>query len=393
MPDIHLPSRDASSPHDACYHGGAFFDAIGDEFDALARRHDVISADVLDAWFDPAPRVIDALAAHLAWALRTSPPTSGDGMRRVIARARRVDADSVLPGAGSSDLIFLALREWLHHDSRVLMLDPTYGEYAHVLERVISCQVDRLTLDRARGWAVDPDELSRRTEQGYDWVVLVNPNSPTGQHVPREILEAVMSRAPAHTRFWIDETYVEYAGAGQSLELFAARSPNVVICKSMSKMYALSGVRAGYLCGPAALMRELRAVAPPWSVSLPAQIAACEALRSVGYYRERWRETHALRAALAAELRTLEWDVVSGCANFLLCHLPATQPDAAALVAACRTRNLFLRDVREMGRCFDDRMVRVTVKDAETNRRMMDILRAVLAELAGAPAVAVSRYG
>ena len=75
MPDIHFPSRDTPIAHDACCHGGTFFDAIGDEFDALARRHDVISdavisVDVLDACFDPAPRVIDALAAHRAWTLR-----------------------------------------------------------------------------------------------------------------------------------------------------------------------------------------------------------------------------------------------------------------------------------------------------------------------------------
>jgi len=70
MTDIRLSSRNTPIAQNACYHGGAFFDAIGDEFDALARRHDVISDDVLDAWFDPAPRVIDALAAHRAWTLR-----------------------------------------------------------------------------------------------------------------------------------------------------------------------------------------------------------------------------------------------------------------------------------------------------------------------------------
>src|SRR3954469_10222756 len=124
------------------YHGGAFFEAVGDEFDRLAAKDDVISADVLDAWFDPAPAVLEALREHLPWTLRTSPPTSCDGMRRVIARTRGVDPANVLPGAGSSDLIFLALRHWVHQDSRVLILDPMYGEYAHVLEQVIGCRVD-----------------------------------------------------------------------------------------------------------------------------------------------------------------------------------------------------------------------------------------------------------
>jgi hypothetical protein len=49
----------------SCYHGGAFFEAIGTRFEDLGRRHQIINADVLDAWFDPAPRVIDALGEHL----------------------------------------------------------------------------------------------------------------------------------------------------------------------------------------------------------------------------------------------------------------------------------------------------------------------------------------
>ena len=90
----------------ACPHGGAFFDVIGDEFQTLERRHLTINADVLDAWFDPAPAVVQALSDHLAFAIRTSPPIEADGMRRAIARARGIPEASILPGAGSSSLIF-----------------------------------------------------------------------------------------------------------------------------------------------------------------------------------------------------------------------------------------------------------------------------------------------
>jgi histidinol-phosphate/aromatic aminotransferase/cobyric acid decarboxylase-like protein len=364
-----------------CYHGGAFFEAIGDEFDELSRKDDVINADVLDAWFDPAPSVLEAVAAHLPWTLKTSPPTGCEGMRRMLARARGVREENILPGAGSSDLIFLGLRHWLRPESRVLILDPMYGEYAHVLERVVGCRVDRLTLARAKNYSVECEQLATALERGYDWVMLVNPNSPTGQHVPRHHLESLLDAAPGTTRFWIDETYVEYAGPAQSLEQFAAASTNVVICKSMSKVYALSGARCAYLCGPAYLMDELRTISPPWAVSLPGQIAACEALRSVSYYRDRWNETHALREELSRDLRTLGWDVLPACANFVLCHLPVSQPEASVVVAECRKRNLFLRDVANMGACFDARTLRVAVKDARTNATMLEILRATLAGL------------
>jgi histidinol-phosphate/aromatic aminotransferase/cobyric acid decarboxylase-like protein len=362
---------------DGCYHGGAFFDAIGDEFDDLGRAGSVINADVLDAWFPPAPSVLHALMRQLAFALRTSPPTGCDGMRRVIARARGVSVESVLPGAGSSDLIFAAFQAWMTRASRVLILDPMYGEYAHVLERVIGARVDRLPLSHAASYDVAEDDLRRALAHSYDWIVLVNPNSPTGRYVPRNALSALLKDAPPSTRVWVDETYVDFAG-GESLERFAAESPNVVVCKSMSKAYALSGVRAGYLCGPPPLIHELRRRCPPWAVSLPAQIAACEALRAEGYYEARWRETGTLREELAVSLREIGLDIVPGCANFLLCRLPLDAPDAPMVVSIAREHGLFLRDVSSMGQTMGARDLRIAVKDRVTNQRMKLILRTVL---------------
>jgi histidinol-phosphate/aromatic aminotransferase/cobyric acid decarboxylase-like protein len=195
----------------------------------------------------------------------------------------------------------------------------------------------------------------------------------------REVLESILKAAPRSTRFWIDETYVEYAGLAQSLEQFAASSTNVMICKSMSKVYALSGVRCAYLCGPAGMIAELRPLSPPWAVSLPGQIAACEALKSMPYYEERWRETHKLREELASELKQLGWKVFPGCANFLLCELPTDQPLVRGLVEACRKQKLYLRDVTSMGECFDHRTLRIAVKDKQTNLKMLQIISNVLA--------------
>ncbi|MCW1884814.1 GNAT family N-acetyltransferase [Luteolibacter flavescens] len=111
-----------------CFHGGAFFGAIGAGFTSLERRHDIINADVLDAWFSPAPAVTDALRDHLPWLMRTSPPTDCEGLVVAISTARGIPASCVLPGAGSSDLIFRAFPRWLDSWSHVLLLDPTYGE-------------------------------------------------------------------------------------------------------------------------------------------------------------------------------------------------------------------------------------------------------------------------
>lgn len=371
---LEVPFRKPTS----CFHGGAFFEAIGPEFDHLDRRNRIINADVLDAWFPPSPGVMKALQQDLPWLLRTSPPTACEGMVRAIARARGVQPENILPGAGSSDLIFLALRHWLNAESRVLILDPTYGEYAHVLEHVVRCRVDRIALSRENNYQLDLEEFGRFAARGYDLIVLVNPNSPTGQHVSRLQLENALRVVPSSTRVWVDETYIEYARENESLEEFAISTPNVVVCKSMSKVYALSGARAAYLCGPVEVIGDLRAINPPWAVSLVAQVAAVAALQDLGYYAARYAETHLLREELAEKIAEVTgWQVLPGIANFILCHLPEHGMDAATLVKQCRARGFFLRDAGAMGRGLGRHTVRIAVKERQTNERMVEILKRV----------------
>src|SRR5437764_9404775 len=88
------------------FHGGRFFEAIGTDFQTLGREAHVISADVLDAWFDPAPQVIRKVREFIPFLLRTSPPIYAEGLVRAIARTRGLSEDSILTGAGSSDLLF-----------------------------------------------------------------------------------------------------------------------------------------------------------------------------------------------------------------------------------------------------------------------------------------------
>jgi histidinol-phosphate/aromatic aminotransferase/cobyric acid decarboxylase-like protein/GNAT superfamily N-acetyltransferase len=360
-----------------CFHGGAFFSAIGESFDDLTRREQIINADVLDAWFPPSPRVLDALQEHLAWLLKTSPPTACEGLIDTIANVRGVKSENILPGAGSSDLIFRAFRQWLSPNSQTLILDPTYGEYAHVLENVIGCTVDRMELCAMQNYDVPLDRLEAALHDGYDLVILVNPNSPTGRHIPKAALEAVLCGAPERTRIWVDETYVEYAGAAASLERFAAQSENVLVCKSMSKVYALSGARVGYVCAGTHQLADLRAVTPPWVVGLLAQVAGVNALLDPAYYAARYAETSLLRKNLADGLRECGYWVVPGVANFLMCHLPESGPSADWLVRECREHGLFLRNASRMGSQVGDRAIRVAVKDRASIRQILRTLQKV----------------
>lgn len=363
-----------------CFHGGAFFAAIGERFDSLDRRNAVINADVLDAWFPPAPGVLAALTDHLEWCARTSPPTNCAGLRAAIAESRGLPPDAVLVGAGSSDLIFLAFREWLGRGSRALILDPSYGEYAHVFDRVIGCHTERFPLLRADGWSPDIERLAARLEEGrYDAFVLVNPNNPTGHHLPRAVVEQLLDRVPATTRVWIDEAYLDYVAPNDSLEHVAARRRNVFVCKSMSKVYALSGMRAAYLVGAPAGIAQLRRLTPPWAVSLPAQLAAVRALEDLPYYVKRWRETTALRARLRGMLERIPGiEEVTGNANFLLVHLDPLGPTAKMVLGGCQTENVFLRDLGSMGTRMGTHVLRTAVKNTSRNSAIASaIARAV----------------
>lgn len=373
---------------DGCEHGGVSFTAIGTDFRTLHRRHRIVAADVLDAWFPPAPGVRAVLTEDPAWAARTSPPTGAEGLVAEIAVARAIPAETLVVGAGSSDLIFRAFGQWLTPESRVLLMDPGYGEYAHVTEKVIGCRVDRFRLRREDGWRIDPARLSAAVVSGdYDLVVVVNPNNPTGRHAPAAELRSLIATAPARTRWWIDEAYLGYVGLAESLADLAATDPRVVVCSSLSKMYALSGMRAAYLVAEPATAARLRRWTPPWPVSLPAQLAAVAALRDPAYYSDRWLHTHVLRRQLAADLAELDEDttVEEAVANFLTVILPTGGPSAAQVVNECRRHDVYLRDLSPLSSLYQGRGVRIAVKDTAENARIVAAFRAALDVLRPGP--------
>jgi histidinol-phosphate/aromatic aminotransferase/cobyric acid decarboxylase-like protein len=114
-------------------------------------------------------------------------------------------------------------------------------------------------------------------------------------------------------------------------------------------------------------------------VSLPGQIAAVAPLRDPDYYAARYRETHALREHLVADLHARTFlEAVPSVANFVLCHLPPDGPDAATVCTHCRAHGVYLRDAANMSRSIGAHALRIAVKDAETNRRLVDILARVL---------------
>ena len=384
------------------FHGGAAWGHFGrDIMDTPRRREGVVNADVLDAPFDPSPHVLkamgygDADTDHASWLLRTSPPTHSEGMIAAISKARGVPEICVLCAGGSSSLMFLAIPRLVAKSSRVALLDPTYGEYRHIFQHLVGCTVDVIDCDPAAGCVADARIMEDKLVSGhYDLVVIVNPNSPTGQYIPKAELEDILKRRAPATKVWIDETYIEYAQVDAlkdsailsighpstySLETFAASETGVFVCKSMSKMYALSGARAAYLVGSASQISMLKAYNPPWSVSLIGQAAAIHALRpaSMAYYLSAWADVVAERRWMEEQLRARFRGIriVSGsCASYLLIFLPASAPTAAKVVAVCAAQGVYLRNACSMGIKMGDRAIRIAIKGRGDNLRVLRVL-------------------
>ena len=364
------------------YHGGGFFQDIGPRFDRLERRHAIINADVVDAWYDPSPRVIEAVSGCLPWLLKTSPPTHAEGLVEAISEVRGIPADCLLVGGGSSDLMYLAFPHLLSPGERVVILDPMYGEYAHILEHVVDADVRRCFLDRRSGFAPDLDALLAQAA-GAAMVVLVNPNNPTGTCVTAEFMQALRAGLDPRALLFIDETYIDYVSPSPSMERRVADHDNLIILKSMSKFYALSGARVAYLAASPAIIAHLSVSSPPWPVGLPAQVAAVAALGDEAYYRQRIRLTHRLRERLAADLRSLPGlRVYDSIANFILMQLLDGGAAAESVYQAMKLRGVHIRNCDSQSLQFNGDFIRTAVKDAAANQRIAAALREVLEEVA-----------
>jgi histidinol-phosphate/aromatic aminotransferase/cobyric acid decarboxylase-like protein len=358
-----------------CYHGGAFFSAIGNDFFDLERSNTVISADVLDAWFDPSPKVIAAIREYLPWVLKTSPPNHSEGLIKTISNIKNIPAENILLNAGSSKLMFSVLPKIITKNSNVLLLNPTYGEYRFILENLIHCNIVWLSEHKSSKYDFDVHKLLKTIiDRKIDVVILVNPNNPTGQFFTRDELKYLCKRIPETTVLWVDEAYIDYVGLRNSIEDIAYSRNNVIVCKSMSKVYALSGARCAYLVANEKLIDEVQKTTPPWAVSLPAQIAAVNALKDYDYYLKCYEITKTLKQDFFSELEKIApAKIVPGNINSILCEFDESFA-LNGFLEKCRNQDLFLREVANMGSDWGVNAVRISVKDDATNKRMLSII-------------------
>ena len=363
---------------EVCYHGGKSWDTSKFNFGV---RESLIVADVLDSPFPPCPEALEVISEQLERCCQESPPTQCEELIETIAEVRDVSVNHVAVSSGSSSLMFSLLPQILNEQSRVLLLSPMYGEYSHILQHVIGCNITYFVLNDRDNFSINAEDLVSQALE-HDAVIFVNPNSPTGVYCESmyDIVKKIsQSENPSSNcrMIWVDETYINYIPNAKSLEQFCSSIPELIVCKSMSKCYALSGLRVAYAVSRQ--MKDLKKFIPPWAVSLPGQLAAVAALRNEEYYSKQYDLIHNERELMQNSLESIGFQVFPGVANYLLTYLPSESGYSSnKFVEECQSKSLFVRDAQNMGISLPNNAVRFAIRTKSENRKMLEIVASII---------------
>ena len=314
--------------------------------------------------------VADAIVAALPTADRYPDPLCRE-LRTALSRAEQLPEPWILCGNGAADLIYRLV--WALQPRRALLPAPTFAEYAAALESV-GCEVKRKTLHEADDFAVT-EAFVQAVNQSIDLVFLCQPNNPTGQITPPELVQRLVRRcADCGAVLVVDECFLDFLQQRDALTAkpLLQAAPNLVILKAFTKLYAMAGVRLGYaLCSNTALLAKMQAAGQPWGVSSLAQAAGAAALQETGYADAVRALIADQRPRLAAGLRALGLQVIEGSANYLLFRAPET------LGAALQQRGVCLRSCGNYPG-LSAGWYRTAVRTAPENEQLLQTMREVL---------------
>jgi len=309
----------------------------------------------------PSPKAIEAIRQELDL-IRVYPDEYPVRLTRLLSERLRIPADAILAGNGATDLLYFWIRTV--RPRRATLVVPTFSEYRKALE-TIGCDVETVRLDEKNCFRL-PTHL-----YATDAIVVTNPNNPTGAYLPPEEMVEWIGRFDPSTQIFIDEAFVEFT-AQPSLVHYIDRFPNLWILRSMTKFYALPGLRLGYLAGSG--VRSLTGKREPWQVNSLAEAAGIAALEDRAYeeatlqlaQRERiwlWKKLQGL-----SSIRTFP-----SSANFFLARCAAGET-LDRLIEMLMNNNILIRDCREIegleGACF-----RFAIKTRCDNELLIQHLR------------------
>ena len=289
-----------------------------------------------------------------------------------IAALHRIPADQVLVGNGATELLHLLPRAL--GCSSLLLPVPSYADYEEPA-RLSGLSIEQLPLPPDTGFALDPTCLVPFLKPAQ-LVLLGQPNNPTGRTFDADTLRRIAAEHPA-TLFVVDESFIGFTDGRQSLQ--QNRPENILILTSLTKLYAIPGLRLGYLTGAAGHIQQLKNYLPNWTVNSLAQAIGTRAVQDMDYLQQTRSFVTGQRESLVTMLSSLPGlTVYPGEANFLLLRLDHSSLHAQQLADQALQQGIALRVCGNFAG-LDGRYFRVAVRTEPEQQRLYTVLQSILA--------------
>lgn len=300
------------------------------------------------------------------------PEVDSDGLRAGFAASVGLSPNHVIAGNGTTEFIYtippaLGVK-------KALIVGPTYSDYADAC-RAYGIEPLFYLAPETRGFQPDLDEISSMLGHA-DTVFICNPNNPTGRLMPAKSLIRLIESHPG-VRFVIDESYLPFIPDWKTESLIDSEAGNIVVLHSFSKIFAVPGLRLGFLIAGPRIIHAFQPFKQPWSVNRPAQVAGTflasqkEFVDEVAGFVEKERE------AFIGYLQGL--DLVapfSSAINFILFRLNGTLKANDLFSLMCDHRILIRNCSNFPG--LSDRFIRIALKSPAANRTCAELIRSVL---------------
>lgn len=319
----------------------------------------------------PEPRV--RLPQRLRPLLEPYPDADCGGLVRAAVRYYHVAEDQVLPVAGATQGLYLAMLAL--RPRRLALFEPTFSEYEKAARWATDGRVKILSV-RAR----PENDFAHNLQDtpAAEVAVWANPNNPTGALLPRAALDPWLERNQrAGVTTIVDEAFLDFVRAPERYTLLRGleRRPRVLVLRSLTKRYGIAGIRIGFVFGAAATVARLRALRIPWSVDTLAQQVGMALLRrrpDSGLPGRVARE----RAYLERGLARLGFRTFPSAANFLLARMPEARSNRR-LIRELERQGIGLRDAANISG-LDESYVRCAVRPRRELRELLQAMEAAL---------------
>ena len=317
----------------------------------------------------PSPKAIEAYQG-VTNHLELYPDGSSTKLREAIARRFGLDAERIVCGNGSDDLLHLLAAAYVGEGDEGIF--TTHGFLVYRIAILAAGGIPVVAPEK--NLTTDVDAILALVTPRTKIVFVANPNNPTGTYLPFEEVKRLQASLPPHVLLVLDAAYAEYVRRNDysaGLEL-AATSQNVVMTRTFSKIYGLANLRLGWAYGPAHVADALNRIRGPFNVNGGAIEAGIASIEDAGHVERAAAHNETWATWLQSEIGKLGLKVTPSVANFVLIHFP-TEPGRTARDAdafLCR-RGLVLRMVASYG--LPDAL-RMTVGTEEANRLVVKAL-------------------